>query len=125
MTNNDLQQIDNLIKKNLKGVATKKDLSSVESRLGNVESRLSNVEPRMATKRDLERFTTKKDLIQLEARLRKDMATKKDLQGLRKELKNDIDDAVTQVITAVDNTVSPLARRVTRIEEHLELPIVD
>lgn len=96
MTQNDLKQIDILIKKNLNGVATKDDLKG------------------FATKKDLKQLATKKDLERF--------ATKLDLQGLRKELKNDIDDAVAQVIESVDTVVGKLARRVDRIEDHLDLP---
>lgn len=41
-----------------------------------------------ATKKDLQNFTTKNDLIQLEKRLGNRFATKKDLRALAEELKN-------------------------------------
>ncbi len=76
MTNTDVRKIDALIKKNLKGVATKKDLTSLEA-------------------------------------------------NLRRDIKNDIDDAVIQVISTVDKTVKPFAQRLTRVEEHHEISPFD
>lgn len=54
MTNSDLQQLDTLIKKNLEGVATKKDLTLLEGRIRN-------------------EMTTKKDVAKLRKELRNDI----------------------------------------------------
>lgn len=163
MTDNDIKQLDVLIKKNLKGVATKQNFSSVKSQLTDTESRMtkridsleSRLRAEMATKKDLtsvearlrREMTTKEDLKELraematkrdleifEAKLRREVATKTDLEQLRQtmatktdladlkqELKNGIEDAVVQISTTIDKTISPLAHRVERIEEHLEL----
>lgn len=103
MTSDDAKQIDVLIKQDLKGVVTKKDLASVEARL---------------------KIATKKDLAMVEARLHREMATKKDLEAIGQKVKDDIDDAVAQISSAIDKTITPLARRVDRIEGHLELPSI-
>lgn len=113
MTSDDLKQIDVLFKKNLKGFATKKDLHNVATKkdVKVVESRLGDVDSRMTTKDDLKNFATKKDLQQF--------ATKKDLQSLevrlQKNIKNNIDDAVAQIVSVI----SPLEERVVKIEDRL------
>lgn len=107
MNTSDLRKIDNLIKKRLKNVATKDGLKKFATR---------NDLERFATKNDLKNVATKDDL--------KRFTTKDDLAVLQKTFKNDLDDAVVQIIEIVDKNkadkeiVRQLEERVKAIENN-------
>lgn len=104
MNDSDLQKIDGILQKRLKGFATKEDLQQ------------------FATKEDIQSLATKRDL---KSELSK-YATKDDLKKLA--TKEDLDDLLGDIIEAVDKNkaektqVVKLEKRINRIEEDLQIP---
>lgn len=135
----DLKQIDQIIAKRLKNVATKDDL---KRELKNYPTTvyLNQQFKKFATKDDLKNFATKDDLKQelkkyatkddLQQELQK-YATKDDLRNglikLENQLQLKIDEAVTDIIEMVDKhkadkkEVNDLEIRVSKIEEELSI----
>lgn len=100
MTNTDLQQIDKLLQKRLKDFATKDDLK--------------NFATKDDLKKELAQYATKEDL-------------RKSLAMLRKQIKEDIDEAAMDVFKSADKrkaekeNLEKLEKRVDKIEEHLQI----
>lgn len=126
MTTNDIKQIDSLLEKRLKNVATKDDLKSFVTKDDAKQFATKNDLKNFATKDDLKNFATKNDL--------KGFATKEDLKAyptkddlknglnaledrLTKTIKKETDDVVAQIL----NVISPLEARVEKIEDRLGL----
>lgn len=100
-------------KDDLKGMATKEDLTTVEHRLDTIEStmatkedltivehRLDTIESTMATKEDIKGMATKEDITTIEST----MATKADIKGMA--TKEELNNMETRILDAFNQLVS-------------------
>ncbi|OGH12005.1 MAG: hypothetical protein A2857_03625 [Candidatus Levybacteria bacterium RIFCSPHIGHO2_01_FULL_36_15] len=136
MNAHDLKQIDDLIEKRVKNLATKDDLKrelrgyptkkDLQEELKRFVSRddLKN----FATKEDLSRFATKNDLKDFAKKGDlKNFATKDDLKLLGKDLESKMDDVASFIISSIDKhkadkrDLDSLEKRVEKAEEALHV----